>query len=303
MRLPERDRLSVLSRALASTDPFTRMVAATHVREASAGQDRAALLAIMDRDPLASIRRQALYARLDADRATRDACLHAALLDRHRSMRHAGRFYLSEAVDDSGPRFDAPEFYRRAIASSGSRTLAAAIAGLGECGTRSDATLVARFASDAKPSVAAAAVRALARLDPDSHRDDFIRWMADHRSKVTREAYHAVMALGSAIDVSQVRDAMAKAASPLAKRLALRVLVSRHPYDAVVDAIIAAADPCTPLAADAARYIKSLREHSATYGATVAQKAAVVNAVASVGDRLDVSLRDHALRVIGVSRP
>ncbi|MCX5688341.1 MAG: hypothetical protein NTV94_00870 [Planctomycetota bacterium] len=149
--LPEADRAMFVSLALANGDPVVRLHAAQAIRAWRGCPGREQLLLTMASDSFVAIRREALYAALDDTPERRRAVLFTALLDRHASMRHAARFYLRERQEQTGEVFDIRGFYIAALSDGDPMRRAAAILGVGECGTPADAHGLAQFVSDDRP--------------------------------------------------------------------------------------------------------------------------------------------------------
>src|SRR5262245_26938051 len=95
----------------------------------------------MKADRLMDVRREALYAMLDAPATERQGWLESSLLDRHRSIREAAGHYLVRDVGE----FDVRGHYLNALRITQAGELAAAIAGLGETGQKCDAELLLPF--------------------------------------------------------------------------------------------------------------------------------------------------------------
>jgi hypothetical protein len=298
--LPDADRAMLVSMAMESADPVVRLRAAKAVRAWAECPGRERLLATIASDRFMPIRREALYAVLDDAPERCRAFLRAALLDRHASMRHAAMSYLTAPPEKAGESLDTRTFYLGALAAGKSADQAAAILGVGECGTQADAERLVPFAEDDRPMVAAAAVRAVAALDRDHRVDWFVELLRDGRPAVAREAGRALELLGNAAPVEALRDVLRGSSRGLSRRYALRILLRRHPYDAVVDAVVAAGSADAALIRAGSDFIERARPWRVPYGPSEAQKAAAEAAIRGLSVPLAASLRRRLREFMGV---
>lgn len=288
MGLAEGDRAVFIAYAMTHRDPIARQRAAKAVRAWKECPDRDRLVAAMAADWFMPIRREALYEALTFEREAKRAHLRAALLDRRASMRHAARFYLREDATANGEAFDGRAFYLDALRHARPDELAAAIDGLGECGTRDDAELLAPLVTDRPRRVAEAAVRAVRQLDGARRLEWFVERLSDARAAVAHEACEALMAHAFAVPRQQLRALLAGAPEDHTRRMALRVLLCRHPYDAVVEAILAARSSSPATAERTLQYLQwDIRGVRVYYAPSEAQKAAARAALASLRQPLD----------------
>jgi hypothetical protein len=139
-------------------------------------------------DRFMPVRREALYAVAEKLPKIADTHLRLALVDSHISMREAARFYLRKRGEE-----DFSAFYRNRLTSSDREDLAVAIAGVGETGRTQDAALGAPFLGHAEPRVRCAAVRAVARLDPDAFWESFLHALQDASPSVAKAARAALL--------------------------------------------------------------------------------------------------------------
>lgn len=296
LTLSEADRAIFVRLALESGDPVVRLRGARAVRTWPQCPERDRLLAMMASDRFMPIRREALYATIEGDPDQRRSALHAALLDRHGSMRHAAKFYLRENSPRDGEGLDLRTFYLGVLAGGEPSTRAVAILGAGECGAPSDADQLDRFVADRSSRVASAAVRAVATLNRDGRADWFLRSLVDPRASVARAAARALETMGSAAPVDGLRQVLRDAPFPHSRRFALRILLRRHPYDAVVDAIFAAGSEDASLEREGADFIQRAMPWTVRGGPTPEQSAAAQREIQALRvplpENLDRRLRD-----------
>lgn len=298
--LPDADRAMFVSLALESRDPVVRLHAAQAVRAWAGCPGRERLLANMALDRFMPIRREALYAALDDTPERRRTVLQAALLDRHASMRHAARFYLRDKSEQGSGDLDVHAYYLAAIAHGEPTTRSAAILGVGECGTKADADSLAQFASDGRSAVASAAVRAVAALDRDHRVEWLVGLLRDDRPSVAREAGRALESLGNRAPVEALRHVLNGDSREHCRRYALRILLRRHPYDAVVDAVTAAGSSCEALALAGTDFIDRAMPWRVSYSPSDAQKAAAQSAIRELPTPLPENLRRRLRDFMGI---
>jgi HEAT repeat protein len=303
LSLPAADSTAIAWLALKSPDSLVRLRAAACVRRWNDGPDREELLGKMTVDRFMPVRREALYAMLDAPTEPRRAFLVSSLLDRHRSMREAARYYLRQDTERAGESFDFRGFYLPALANDVTSALAIAISGLGECGHPSDAVTLMHYVSDPRPSVAAAAVRAVATLDRGRRVSWFLGLLSDERPAVARVSSCALGACDDAESVAKLRETFQKGEHTHSRRFALRLLLRRRLFDEVVDAIVAAGGDDAILAHEGLEFIEGAVPGRVPYGPSDAQRAAVVNALATLSRPLSERTLKRVREITGVSIP
>jgi hypothetical protein len=302
MRLVEGDRAAFIWLALDHLDSVVRLRAAITVREWRNSPDREKFLARMTTDRFMPVRREALYAMVEASSEARRVYLQMTLLDRHRSMREAARYYIRQDVERSGVEFDFRKYYLDVLSSNLSDSLAAAIAGLGECGDKRDGDMLTRYVVGQKTPVATAAVGAVARLNRESRVSWYVALLLDERPAVARAAARALSFCGSAeLPVVQLREIVRTARHIHSRRFALRLLLHRHLFDAVVDAITVAGGDDAALAGAAAEFIERAMQWRIPYGPSDTQKTAVVAALAALPRPLPEKTLKRVREITGIS--
>jgi hypothetical protein len=132
------------------------------------------------------------------------------------------RWYLR-----STPGFDAAGHYRDAL-QSGTPQLVAAVLGLGETGTRSDARLVEPFLAHERSRLRATAVTVLGKLAPDDYRNRFIQVLADPSPRVAWAA-RDVLLRQRPVELPTLIDAALRGTLPSHRRCGVE-LVARHDH-------------------------------------------------------------------------
>ena len=208
----------LLEAALRTDDLVLRTRAVAEARGRLGRDELVALAALMLRDPFMPVRRAALALLVEAAPETGRVHLSEALLDRHRAVREAARFWLLR-------RFAFPAFadvYRvHTTAPSPPARLAAAVAGLGETGTVADAAVVLPLLDHERPAVRAAAVRALGRLDAAGHRPRLLAALDDPSPAVSRAARGILRAGEPGLSAAELESRITGAAHPHARLGAL----------------------------------------------------------------------------------
>jgi hypothetical protein len=295
------NREELVKLAIASTDSLVRLRAAAAVRSWKQCPGREQFLARLARDRFMPVRREALYAALDDAPESRRAFLYAALLDRHASMRDAARFYLRQQPEPTHDPFDARAFYLSALMNEEPRLQAPAIAGIGECGSRADADALVPYVAQRSSGIAAAAVRAIASLDRDSRIGWFIELLKDDRPGVAKEACRAIVASGYLVPVEPVRSILRSQPQDHSSRLALRVLLRRHPYDAVVDALSAIGSGEPSLVRMGSEFIERANHWKVAYGPSDAQRAAAQCAMEGLSHPLAETSKKRLREFMGLA--
>ena len=149
--------------------------------------------------------------------------MEAALLDPHTAIRQAARRFLSRQGS-----FDFAAFYRGALSNPGTRTLASALAGLGETAPRENAALVAPFLSHRLSRVRLAAVRALGKLDARSFLPRFLDVVRTDPGRAAKEARDILRTQIAELSSPLLREEF-NAAGHIATKLAFLDLLAARP--------------------------------------------------------------------------
>lgn len=300
-RLPMSERVPLLTNSLRHHDPTIRLHATRQLLSVSDHPDRRAIISRAAQDPFMPVRREALYGILDAPSPARESHLHAALLDRHISIRHAARTYLRDHAAASGVVFDPRAAYLDAIrehAPSPSRSM---ILGLGECGVREDVAVIRGYLSSSVPGLAAAALRAATNLDPEGIQDWCQTLISDPRPAVSSVAVRFLAARRCASDRESLRAIMLQSPHAHARRGALRLLLRRNQYEAIIDAIDSLQDVDPRIVQVASDYIDSAYARPAPQGPTPAQAAEAAKSLRKASSRLSATRADAVRARFGIA--
>ena len=182
------DKETLINKVLADAEPMIRRMGTRFLESASEGPRLIEWLEQSSRDRSPRIRAEAqrIYFERFPDRAA--GLLQGALLDVNARVREQAQFF----AEKQGSR-SLRAFYLETLSRGDSNEVCAAIAGLGEKGSRTDAVLVSQYLRGDQSRIRAAALRSLAKLDFEHHVDDFVKALKDESRSVAREA-RAVLA-------------------------------------------------------------------------------------------------------------
>jgi HEAT repeats len=136
-----------------------------------------------------------------------------------------------------------------------------AIAGLGETGIREDAGLVVPCLTHLATKVRRAAVRALGRLDGDSHIDELLRALGDERSGVGRTAREALRGRLRLVAGGRLWDIFEGGGRPHARRDALALLAGLGKWAGLPYLIRACRDDDSEIASLARSHLRDWIDH------------------------------------------
>jgi HEAT repeat protein len=240
-----------LGRALRDDDTMVRLWAARTARSRLAGEDYLGLVPVMSRDRFMPVRREALSGLVEKAPASSGAALRTSLLDPHVSVREVARYYLEKSEG-----FDARSYYREVIRSGSPEALPQAIAGLGETGTREDAGIVGPWLTHPSTTFRRAAVRALGRLDGDSHVGELLRALNDDQSSVSRLAKEALRGRLHLVVRDRLWELFERNRQSHVCRHALALLSGLGKWEGLSYLILACSDDDPEVAARAQGYIR-----------------------------------------------
>jgi HEAT repeat protein len=243
-----------LARALADREGPIKLWAAREIVARLANEELRPMLETMRRDKVPAVRHEAIFALGAKTNPPDHAALEAALLDPSPTVRWTARHFLGQ-----GAKLDARAYYVAALADPDPERLAAAIAGVGECGEKTrDAALVLPFRSHPSTVVRRAAIVALGSLACDLHMETLIEALRDERASVAREA--ATRLKGHAGLIGQARLAAMIQNEPRShtRRMAVRIATCLPQTEALGLLLDAVSDPDARIAAEAARGLEGL---------------------------------------------
>lgn len=222
------DLPQIVRNALLDQDSIIRLRAAQTVSLVFEGAALDDVLQTMKRDRFMPVRRETLRISIKRNLPELLAELRSALLDSHTSIREEARYYLSK-IDP----MDVPEFYRQTLTTEESRTLYAAISGLGETGSAADDQLILPHATHRVGKVRRATVKALDKLHRAQHVDVFMEALKDETPHVSRQALKALSKKVSSIRAEQIWQLFSLATHAHVRRNALALIMKLSKWDSI----------------------------------------------------------------------
>jgi HEAT repeat protein len=175
-----------------------------------------------------AVRREALhiFAEKYADEADQE--FQSALLDTNIAVREEAQYYFQKKGT-----VELRAYYSHRLETSNNRQLCAAIAGVGETGVAKDSQLVERFIHNRSSKVRAAALHAIAKLNPDAYLDEFLLALDDASGKVAREAVLALSKKANSVGGQRLWETFDSCRYPHGKRWALFLLARINKWDSI----------------------------------------------------------------------
>jgi HEAT repeat protein len=187
--LPGADAADLLRRAFQERD---LVIVLWVVKESPKRLNKTELRTMLEqaaRSHFMPVRREALVSFCQAFPDEADARLQSALMDPHGSMRQVARHALAEKGIT-----DFAEGYRRALTEKGDPArVYAALGGLGETGSESDAPHIEPFLLDPLARVRKRALRSIAKLATPQYIETFVISLADKSPGVSRIPRNALL--------------------------------------------------------------------------------------------------------------
>jgi hypothetical protein len=227
-----RDWPALLNMALRDKAPWIRLWAARRGATDLLDDALREFVRVALRDRTAGVRVQAVYLVASHFPSDSKEWLTPLWMDPAASVRWTARYYTGGDVAACRP------VYVQALASDSSIQAATAAMGLAEMGQKVDAALMIPLLRDPRPKVAAAATRALARLDGDNHIAELTWALLEGPPAVAREAEAALSKRAFMVDQQACWAAFEEAHSMVRKIRILRVLLQGGKWDALRYALL-----------------------------------------------------------------
>lgn len=245
-------------------------------------------LPLLLRDSTAAVRGRALDWMIEHTHEDLPRWLRTFLLDRDSRVRSLAQWHFEEE--------DPAAFYRRHL-SKGPWTV---IAGVGECGAATDAAMVEPFLRDSRPAFRAAAVQALAQLEPNAYAKQFISMVDDPAAEVCKRACAALQKLTIPPSAEQLFRLMETARHPHARRLLLVMISRSGKWTSLAYLMLALAheDPTTATEARARleRWFQRANQGATQPGAS--DRLLITSAVERVGSALPAAWLNEILAMV-----
>jgi len=242
----------ILVGALGATDPAIRQAAVRKHASRPSTEVAARLIPLSRTDSAPGVRREALSVVAERAPASLRPLLPEILLDRSARIRMLAQ-YLAVRLD---PTLDVKALYRTRLADRRRDYRAAAIAGLGETGTRDDATEIEGLLNDDSPKIRRTSLRAFARLDGDRALPAAMSALEDRSASVRTAARAIARAHGHRVDFNRLHGRWRQASDPDVRMGMLLVLAQAPKWDAVVYLLEALADSSESMHGYASRLLR-----------------------------------------------
>jgi HEAT repeat protein len=216
-----------------------------------------------------------IYAEKYGDQAEQE--FQSALLDANIGVREEAQYFFRKKST-----LDLRVYYPQILNTSTGRKLCAAVAGRGETGLPKDLQLVERFVADRSSKVRAAALHAIARLNPDACLDQFVLALDDPSAKVTKEAVAALSKKSNSIGSQRLWEVYKLCRYLHGKRRVLYLLARISTWDSIAFLIQSLADQDDSLVELSQRYIvRWFARYNRSFSVPSAEQLATLRSVLS----------------------
>lgn len=240
---------ALLPAALQDSDFHIRAIAARALEHKPPSAEAQRLLEAALRSRFSRVRHEALRSYAEKYREAAEAELKGALLDPNISIREEAQFYLNKTGT-----FNLRGFYIQNVTASGGKALASSLAGLGETGRKEDTTRVSQYLAAKQPQVRAAALRAIAKLDPAYDATVFLAALCDESARVGCEASFGLQKRVNSVGGARLWDAFVRCKSSRARRGVLFLIARLSKWESLGFLLQALGDPDLSVSGAAARY-------------------------------------------------
>lgn len=231
------DLAAAMEKAFDNHDPQVRRSAVQQLASALPNDDLKRFLVRTRKDPWMPVRREALHIYDQKYNGEAELEFHSALLDPNVAIREEAQHFFRKRGN-----LDLRAYYCQIIETATSARLYAAIAGLGEVGQPSDSSLIERFISDHPPKVRAAALRAIAKLNPNAYVEQFLRALEDPSAKVSREGFLALSKKANSVGGTRLWEVYGRCRYAHGKRSVLYLFARLTKWDSIAFLIQSLAD-------------------------------------------------------------
>ena len=237
--------------ALGATDPAVRQAAVRKYASRPGAEVAARLIPLSRTDSAPGVRKEALSVVAAQAPASLRPLLPEILLDHSARIRMLAQ-YLAVRLD---PTLDVKALYRTRLSDWRRDYRAAAIAGLGETGTRDDASEIEGLLNDDSAKIRRTSLRAFARLDGDRALPAAMSALEDSSGSVRAAARAIALAQGHRVDFNRLHGRWRQASDPDVRIGMLLVLAQAPKWDAVAYLLDAVADSSDSMHGHASRLL------------------------------------------------
>lgn len=252
---------SVIRAAMTDSDPHARAWAAQHFLPEVSPVDLPPIAESMLRDRYMPVRRDALWALAVKCPDLSAEPLRHALLDGHVAIREIAKHFLNAATG-----LDVRQFYLDAINRHQETNLAIVIRGLGESGSRQDATLVLPYLAATEPRLRRAATYAIGKLAAEDFSDRLLQILSDEKPGVSREAKKALLPRARQQTVDEFWNLFLTDKRPFVRRNALALILQFGKWEKLPAVLRACSDDNERLAGLAQDALRAwLRNYNSSF--------------------------------------
>lgn len=221
-------RFKIIERGLNSRNGAVRFWAAREAIRNLSLEELGAFMDAMQKDPLAIVRYEAVFALATKLHPNDPAIMIPFLVDPSADVRFLAAYYLEKS------KFDVRNHYLQILEGATDATRAPVIAALGARGKPGDEAAISRYCEHADPEVRAAAVFARGKLQRGDDISWILRALQDSHKSVVREAARQLESRAHIVD-PQILDAWFASESRLSmRRQALRIGAKMERWDALI---------------------------------------------------------------------
>lgn len=238
LRPEAEEALEIIQKALVDADPVNRLRGVRALAKRPVDERRLEIVRAAIRDSSPRVRLEALRVYAGADPPDAMELLEKHLLDTNISVREEAQFF-----SEKNGRKDLQNFYLAKTQAARGEQLCAAIAGVGEKGTASDAKEIEKFLAEGSSRVRAATVRALARLDGGKYVEQFMVSLTDASRRVAREGIAALAKRANSAGGARLWNVFERCKSAREKRGVLFLIARLSRWESLVGLLRAKGDP------------------------------------------------------------
>ncbi len=239
-----------IKKAFETRDLEVRKAAVAKLGQLLPNDELNGLLGLPRRDASAAVREAALEIYRDKFPGQAADEFEHALLDANTWVRAMAQQYFSKAGT-----VDVRDYYVRNLGESRNSVLVKAIAGLGETGVAQDAKSLDGFFANTSSRVRAAALHAVARLDPHSRIEAFVSALEDASASVAREGLLALLRKANIVGGTRLWQIYERSQALHSKRFVMYLVARLNKWDSIVYLILSLGETDERLVELSKRYI------------------------------------------------
>lgn len=293
------DQTEWLEDSIQARDTIIRLRAVQELRQRLKGDSLYGMLQRLMKDRSMLVRREALCGLAEKFPERSEMTLKEALLDAHAWVRETGRFYLRKAGVS-----DFAAIYRRRLGQVDDLGLEGAISGLGETGTREDASALRRYLKHHAARVRRASVQAMGRLDPEGCRDETLKMLGDPVSRVAKAARDILRDNLLLVSAGELWAIFHRSKESHERRMVLALVAGLSWWDSAPLLVMASGADDGGIKADAIKYLWNWERKADRLSShpTVEQARMLDDAIALHGAQLESGLREDITSLLSYAK-